>query len=186
MSGMAATRPNPPLRHMIVAILVVLAPALLAVAWFTRLPEPAVNVVDPAPAIAAARTADVYPIAVPQALPEGWRCTRARWIPVGAPGIDGTAEPGNAFALGYLSPTAMYVAVDQRDAAQDALVARSSRDGRPDGESQVSGRTWQRYLSEDKRTRSLVLREATVVTVVSGDLPYQGLESFAATLSFSG
>lgn len=178
-------RPNPPLRHMIVAIVVVLAPALLAIAWFTRLPAPKVNVVDPAPVIAAATKADAFPVAVPQSLPTGWQCTRARWTPIGEAGIGGAPVPGNTFALGYLTPGQVYLAVDQRDAAPDAFVDAVTRDGVRDGESTVQGATWQRYVSADGRTRSLVLRGTPAVTIVSGDLGYDALAAFAGTLVFS-
>ena len=54
---------------------------------------------------------------------------------------------------------------------------------RPDGESTVSGQVWQRLVSSDERTYSLVLREAKVTTIVSGDVDYSALEAYASTLS---
>jgi len=185
MAGMARSRPNPPLIHLIVAMAVIMVPALLAVAWFSRVPAPRVAVVDPAPVVAAARAASGYAVAVPANLPDGWVCTRARWTPQGRPGVGGTPALGNSFALGYLTPAQVYVAIDQRDAAPDALVADLTRKGTRDGDSTVSGRGWERYHSPDGRTRALVLRGADHVTVVSGDLGYEGLEAFAATLSFA-
>ena len=183
MAGMASRRPNPPLIHLIVAILVVLAPALLAVAWFQRVPDPPVNVIDPTPVIEAA-TAAGFPAAGPQNLPDGWVCTRARWTPQGKAGVGGTPAAGNTFALGYLSPAQMYLAVDQRDAAAEPFVADVTRSGVADGTSTVVGRAWQRYLSADGRTRALVWRDGEAVTIVSGDLGYEALEAFAGTLAF--
>lgn len=184
MAGMASRRPNPPVIHMIVAMLVVLAPALLAVAWFQRVPEPTVVQVDPAPVIAAAAKAP-YALAVPANLPPDWTCTRARWTPVGAASVGGSPAPGNTFGLGYLSPQQIYLAVDQRDTAPESLVTDVTRSGTLEGASTVLGRPWQRYRSPDGRTRALVLREADHVTIVSGDLGYEGLEAFAGTLTFS-
>jgi len=184
MAGMSSRRPNPPLIHLIVALLVVLAPALLAVAWFQRVPAPPVNVVDPAPVIARAVAAG-FPAAVPQNLPEGWVCTRARWTPLGEPGVGGAPVPGNTLALGYLTPAQVYLAVDQRDAAAGALVADVTRQGVAEGTSTVAGRTWARFVSADGRTRSLVWRDGEAVTIVSGDLGFEAVEAFAATLAFA-
>jgi hypothetical protein len=46
----------------------------------------------------------------------------------------------------------------------------------------VGEEVWQRRISADERTRSLVLTAPQVTTIVFGDLPYADLESFAATL----
>nr|NLI51499.1 DUF4245 domain-containing protein [Propionibacterium sp.] len=182
---MARTRPNPPVIHMIVAMAVVLLPALLAVAWFQRVPEPPIARTDPAPVASRAAEAAPYAVAVP-ALPDGWVCTRARWTPQGRIGVGGQPAAGNTFALGYLSPEQRYFAVDQRDVQPAAFVADVTRDGARTGESSVAGRVWLRYESADGRTHALVLQEADHVTIVSGDVSYEALESFAATLRFQG
>lgn len=170
---------------MIVAMLVVLLPALLAVAWFQRVPEPPIARTDPAPVASSAAAAAPYGVAVP-ALPDGWVCTRARWTPQGRPGVGGDPVAGNTFELGYLSPEQRYFAVDQRDVRPAAFVADVTRDGAPAGESSVAGRAWLRYESADRRTRALVLQAADHVTIVSGDVPYEALEAFAGSLRFQG
>lgn len=182
---MARTRPNPPVIHMIVAIVVVLAPALLAVAWFQRVPDAPVAKVDPAPVIAAAQAAQ-FPIAVPSKLPEGWVCTRARWTPLGKPGLSGAYAAGNTAGLGYLSPDRVYFAVDQSDAAPEVLISDVTRRGRPDGTSSLGERTWTRYVSDDGRTRALALISDGRVTIVSADTGYPAIEAFATTLTWSG
>lgn len=181
---MPRSRPNPPIIHMLVALLVVLAPALIAVAWFQRVPEPPINKVDYAPVVAAARAASPYDIAVPRNLPADWVCTRARWTATGGPGLGGTPSPGNTFQLGFLTSAQIYLAVDQRDTAPDSFVTSVVPKGRPDGTSSLAGRTWERYASGEGRTRGLVLREADHVTIVSGDVAYPALEAFASTLEF--
>lgn len=186
MARMARTRPNPPAIHMIVALLVVLLPALLAVAWFQRVPEPPIARVDPAPVVEKARSGAPYAVAVPTNLPAGWQCTRARWTPQGEPGLGGAPAAGNTLGLGYLTPQQLYIGLDQRDAQPDAFVADVTNKGVRDGDSTVAGRAWQRWVSEDGRTRSLVLRAPDAVTIVSGDLAYEALEAFAGTLEFQG
>lgn len=181
---MARTRPNPPIIHLIVAMAVIMLPALLAVVWFTRIPPPPVNVVDPAPVVSQAATQAPYAVAVPKNLPDGWVCTRARWTPQGQPGVGGTPSQGNVFALGYLTPQQMYVAVDQTDADPASFVADVTRKGSQEGTSVVNGTSWTRYRSSDGRTRALVLKESDHVTVVTADLGYDALDAFAATLAF--
>jgi hypothetical protein len=63
------------------------------------------------------------------------------------------------------------------------MVDLQSREGTPDGSSVVAGQTWQRLVSPDGRTRSLVLHGPSATVVVSADLPYEALESYASTLS---
>lgn len=187
MAGMARSRPNPPVIHMLVAIAVVLFPALLAVAWFQRIPEPPINKVDPAPVVAEARAAGVYPVASAQNLPDGWVCTRARFTKAGQPGVGGDASVGNTLGLGYLSPQQLYFAIDERDAQPDAFVRDVARDGRQDGTSTVSGQTWQRWVSADGRTRSLSRDvDGRAVVVVSADASYEALEAFAGTVAVQG
>jgi hypothetical protein len=65
------------------------------------------------------------------------------------------------------------------------MVDQQSRAGTPDGVSVIAGQTWQRLISPDERTRSLVLRGSST-TIVSADLPYEALEAYASTLSSSG
>ena len=50
-------------------------------------------------------------------------------------------------------------------------------------EAVVNGQTWQRLVTDDDRTRSLVLSTPTVATIVTGDTSYEVLESYTATLS---
>lgn len=168
---------------MLVAILVVLLPALLIVAWFQRVPEAPIAVVDPAPIVARAAAEAPFAVAVPTNLPEGWVCTRARWTPQGQAGLGGEAAAGHTLALGYLSPDRRYFAVDQRDTRPASFIADVTREGSRAGESKLD-RLWLRYTSSDGRTRSLVLQEADHATVVSGDVEFEALEAFVGTLEF--
>lgn len=174
-------RPNPPVIHLLVAMVVVLVPVFLIVAWFTRIPEPQPNVVDARPVVAAAREAG-YPVLAPAELPDGWVATRARWTPRGQAGLNREPVPGNTIALGFLSPERQYFAIDQRDALPELLVRDVTRDGRADGESRVGDVTWTRYVSQDRRTRALVRLDADHATIVSGDVRDDQLEAFTATL----
>ncbi len=167
--------------HMIAALAVLLVPILVVTTAFTRNPAPVVTVVDPAPEAARAAAAASFPVLVATNLPDGWVCVRSRWTPAGATALDGKPAPGDLWQLGYLTPAQVYIGLDSRVVAPDAFVRDRTRDGRADGGSVVAGASWQRYVSSDGRTRSLVQR-ADAVTVVSGDLPYEALEAFVGTL----
>lgn len=180
---MARPRTHSTVTHMVIAMAVVLVPIALISWFFTRLPEPLVNVVDPTPVVALARTEATFPVLAPTNLPQGWVATRARWTPEGAPLLNREPAVANTWQLGYLTPQQMYIGLDQRDRLPDLLVGEVTRGGRAAGESSVAGVTWQRYTSADGRTNSLVRRDEQVATVVSGDLPYEALEAFAGTLS---
>lgn len=184
MARMARTRPNPPALHLFVVLAAVLVPVLAIMAFFTRIPEPPINKMDPAPIIAQAQAESPYAVAAPTHLPDGWICTRARWTPSGAPALGGTPALGHVFALGYLSPSQMYVAVDQTDGPGSALVASAVGKPSEDGTSVVAGKTWTRYASGERATKALVSTDGGATTVVSGDLDYPALEAFAGALEF--
>ena len=168
--------------HMLVAMVVLFIPVILITQLFTKDPEPPINPIDWEPVAAQAAAEASYEVLAPTNLPDGWVATRARFIGVGKPQLGGDPAPGDTFQLGFLSPEQRYFALDQRDVAPEAFVVAVTRQGRPDGESSVGGEAWVRYVSEDDRTRSLVNQDADAVAIVSGDLPYEALEAFAATL----
>ena len=180
---MARRRTPSTVTHMVIAMAVVMLPIALISWFFTRLPEPVVNVVDPTPIVAQARTDATFPVLAPTNLPEGWVPTRARWTPEGEPLLNREPAVANTWQLGYLTPEQMYIGLDQRDRLPDLFVGEVTRGGRPAGDASVAGATWQRYTSADRRTNALVQRADQVVTIVSGDLPFEALEAFAGTLS---
>jgi hypothetical protein len=85
--------------------------------------------------------------------------------------------------LGFLSPDDVFIDLNQGDVQPQEMVDQQSREGTPDGNSVVAGQTWQRLISPDGRTRSLVVRGPEVTTIVSADLPYGALEAYVSTLS---
>ncbi|QIK71554.1 DUF4245 domain-containing protein [Propioniciclava coleopterorum] len=179
---MARPQRNSTVIQMIVAMAVLMVPILLVVAFFTRTPEAPIQPIDYQPVARQAAAEASYPVLVPQNLPDGWVATRARWTAEGRPGLNGEPAAGDTWQLGMLTPGQIYIGLDQRDASQELFVQQVTRDGRPDGDSNVAGVAWQRYVSEDDRTRSLVLR-GDAVTIVSGDLAYEALEAFASSLA---
>jgi hypothetical protein len=168
------------------SLALILIPLVIITVLFTRLPsDHPVKVVDWRPVLATAREQSPYPVVAPMNLPSEWRATRVTWVKAGNPVPGGERSVRNLWRLGFLSPDDVYIEVVQGDLQADEMVTEQTRTGVPDGLSTVNGETWQRRVSSDDRTRSLVLVKPTVTTVVVGDTSYTGLEAFATTLATS-
>jgi hypothetical protein len=168
---------------MIRSLAVIIVPLLIITFFFTRnIGDHPVTVVDWRPVLAQARAEAPYPVRAPVNLPETWRATQASWVKVGETALGGKPSVRNAWTLGFLDPTDTYVSIYQGDIQPEDMVASATREGTTDGSSTVAGQTWERRISPDGRTRSLVLVEPSVTTVVAGDTDYAALEAFAGTL----
>ncbi len=119
--------------------------------------------------------AEFVPVA-PRNMPQTWTPVRMKW----EPGTDGRDQ---RWMVGWLSPDQIFFAVEQSNVDPRAMIERVTRNGSPDGTSEAMGQTWQRYVSEDGRTRSLVLVGDDVTTIVVADASYAELEAFADTVS---
>lgn len=171
---------------MVRSLAVILVPILIITVFFTRyLDDAPVTVVDYQPVLAQARADAPYPVLAPSGLASDWRPTRVSWLKVGDPGLNRVPSVRNLWQLGYLSPDNIYFGVAQGDLQPQSLIDDQSREGLPDGDSQVKDATWKRLVSSDDRTRSLVLASPDVTTIVVGDTSYEDLETFAGTLTSS-
>jgi len=169
---------------MIRSLAVILIPLVIITVLFTDLPDDhQVQVVDWKPVLTTAREQSPFPVLAPTNLPDGWRATRASWVKEGDPALNGQPSVRNQWQLGLLTPDDIYIGLDQGDLRPDDLVEEQTRAGTADGESLVNGEVWQRLVSPDGRTRSLVLRTAEVTSIVSADVEYPALEAYASTLS---
>jgi hypothetical protein len=171
---------------MIRSLALLVIPLAVIAIIFTNVPrDHPVKEVDWKPVLATARKQAPYQVLAPTNLPDGWRATRVAWVPQGRPYLNGEASPRNLWQLGFLTPDDAFIDLNQGDAQPEEMVDQQSRAGTADGSSVVAGQSWQRLISPDGRTRSLVLRGPNVTTVVTADLPYEALEAYAATLSSS-
>ena len=169
---------------MIRSLAVILIPLVIITVLFTDLPDDKpVTEVEWQPLLAVARRDAPFPVLAPSNLPEGWRATQAEWVQTGEPFRDGAPSVRNQWALGFLTPDDVFIGLDQGDLQPDDLVEEQTREGTADGQSTVGGQAWERLVSPDGRTRSLVRREPAVTTIVSGDLAYEALEAYVATLA---
>jgi hypothetical protein len=76
----------------------------------------------------------------------------------------------------------IYLELVQGDKQPKKLIETVTRDGVEDGSSTIEGEPWERLISSDQRTRSLVRTTPQVTTVVTGDTSYQQLESYVGLL----
>lgn len=172
---------------MIRSLALIVIPLLVIAIIFTNVPDDhPVKEVDWKPVLATAQKQAPFDVLAPTNLPESWRATRVNWVPQGRPYLNGEASPRNLWQIGFLSPDDVYIDLNQGDARPQEMVDLQSREGMPDGNSVIAGQTWQRLVSPDGRTRSLVLRGPSATVVVSADLPYEALEAYASTLSSTG
>jgi hypothetical protein len=166
------------------SLALIVIPLVVIAIIFTDVPDDhPVEEVDWKPVLATAQKQAPFDVLAPTNLPEGWRATRVNWVPQGRPYLNGEASPRNLWQIGFLSPDDVYIDLNQGDAQPQEMVDQQSREGTPDGNSVIAGQTWQRLISPDGRTRSLVLHGPSATVVVSADLPYEALEAYAATLS---
>ena len=144
---------------MIRSLALIVIPLAVIAIIFTNVPDdPPVEEVDWKPVLATARKQAPYEVLAPTNLPEGWRATRVNWVPLGRPYLNGEASPRNLWQIGFLTPQEVYIDLTQGDMRAQEMVDQQSREGTPDGNSVIAGLTWQRLVSPDGRTRSLVLR----------------------------
>ena len=169
---------------MVISMAVLIIPIALITWFFTIDPEPVVEAVDPGPVLARAAEESPYPVLSPVDLPGEWTPTRVDWAADGDRWITDEPAVGNSWRLGYLAPNDIYVAIQQRDRAVAGFLRDVTREGAPDGSTtEIAGRRWERWVSADDRTRSLVWRDGEMAAVVAGDADFDQLEAFAGTLA---
>jgi hypothetical protein len=169
---------------MIRSLALILIPLVVITIIFTNIPDDhPVKEVDWKPVLAKARQEAPFEVLAPENLPNGWRATRVNWVPQGKPYLNGEASPRNLWQIGFLTPDDAFIDLNQGDVRPQEMVEQQSREGTADGSSLVGGKTWQRLISPDGRTRSLVLASPNSTVIVTADLPYEALEAYATTLS---
>lgn len=181
---MARTKRESTAGDLIRSLALILIPLVVITIIFTRTPDDhPVKDVDWTPVLAKARKEAPFAVLAPENLPNGWRATRVNWVPQGEPYLNGDASPRNLWQLGFLTPDEAFIDLNQGDVRPQEMVDQQSREGTADGSSVVAGKTWQRLISPDGRTRSLVLASSDSTVIVAADLPYEALEAYASTLS---
>lgn len=161
-------------KDMAISLLVLLVPIALFLGFYRVVlggDQPAV--VDPAPAVAEARAANVFPVGEPTGLPSSWRPISAAFQ---------RTDAGATVRIGYVSPDDHGAQlVESNVPAERLLPAELTSAGRAEGTVQVGGRTWQRYSGRPGE-RALVLLEPNRTVIVVGAAGEQQLRGLADAL----
>ncbi|MFG2099091.1 DUF4245 domain-containing protein [Micromonospora echinaurantiaca] len=161
-------------KDMAISLLVLLIPIALLLAFYRGFlggDQPVT--VDSAPAVESARAANAFPVAVPADLGDGWRTVSANFQ---------TVEGGSTLRLGYLTPEGRGAQLVQSSVPAERLLPTELTDqGQPQGQTDLGGRTWQRYTARGNE-QALVLLEPTRTVIVVGDARDNELRHLATSL----
>jgi len=168
---------------MVISLAVILVPVLLIVLFFTDSPDDRPEAVDIAPVLARAQAESAYPLLVAEGLDPAWTPARVAFAADGDTWIDSRPAVGDSWQVGYLSPEGIYFGVQQRNRSETSFIDDVTRDGvAMGGQVEAAGLTWERFESQDGRTRSLVSQGSDSTAVVTADTDFLELEAFASTL----
>ena len=167
-------QPDRSAKDMALSLLVLLAPIALLFGFFQVVldgDEP--PVIDPEPAIAQARAVGAFPVSEPVGLNDDWHLVTARFR---------QEDGGHTLRIGYISPDGRGVQVVQSNRpAERLLPAELTADAQPLGETELAGRTWQRYRARPGE-HALVLLEPERTVIVVGSTEESDLRYLAGML----
>ncbi|MER5333127.1 DUF4245 domain-containing protein [Micromonospora sp. NPDC002717] len=161
-------------KDMALSLLVLLIPIALLLAFYRGFlggDQPVT--VDPAPAVESARAANAFPVSEPVELGDGWRTVNATFQNV---------EGGATLRLGYLTPEGRGAQLVQSNVPPERLLpAELTAEGQPQGQTDLGGRTWQRYTARANE-QAMVLLEPNRTVIVVGDARDNELRHLAGTI----
>ncbi|PRY01919.1 DUF4245 domain-containing protein [Allonocardiopsis opalescens] len=123
--------------------------------------------------LAALEMTDPFPVYAPAGLGPEWRPTASR--------VEGEGE-AVTWRLGFATPQLEHASVWQAGTAAEELVAERLAEPRPDGELNLGGEPWTRYLSGDGQRRALAREAEGVTLVVEGTASLDELAELAGSL----
>ncbi|MER7846984.1 DUF4245 domain-containing protein [Kitasatospora sp. NPDC096077] len=124
---------------------------------------------------ASARRAAPYPLLSPEGLPDKWRATSVSYTPAAI-----NNGKGNAWHLGFVTPSGQYAAVEQADVPRDRLLADKVAGAQPDGSSDAAGHSWDRVQGD--KSRALAAQTGSATTLITGTASYEELAELAQAL----
>ncbi|MFI6844638.1 DUF4245 domain-containing protein [Kitasatospora sp. NBC_00085] len=126
-------------------------------------------------AAASAKRAAPYPLLTPEGLSDRWRATSVSYDPASL----GKGK-GNAWHLGFVTPSGQYAAIEQSDVDRAVLLDSAVAGGKPDGTSEVAGQSWERVAGP--KARALAVQSGGATTLVTGTASYEELAELAQAL----
>ncbi|MFG3703821.1 DUF4245 domain-containing protein [Micromonospora sp. NPDC047670] len=161
-------------KDMALSLLILLVPIALLLAFhrgFLGGDQPVT--VDPAPAVESARAANAFPVSEPVELGDGWQTVSANFQ---------TVEGGASLRLGYVTPEGRGAQLVQSSVPPERLLPTElTAEGQPQGQTDLGGRTWQRYTGRPNE-QALVLLEPNRTVIVVGDARDNELRHLAGSI----
>ena len=150
-------------RDIALSLIALLIPLALIVAIFRFTGGEDVVVVDPAPAVAQAQAAKLFPVAAPQDLGTDWRPIRATFQQSSGVGT---------LRVGYITPSGGGVQLIESNEDASALLARELGDQvRTQGQVIVNGKSWQSSaVRGDERALVDTSAERTLIVIGQADV----------------
>lgn len=161
-------------KDMAISLLVLLIPIALLLAFYRGfLGGDQPTQVDPSPAIEQAQGANAFPVSQPTGLGDDWRTVNARYQEV---------EGGSTLRIGYVTPEGQGAQLVQSNVPAERLIpAELSDRAQPQGQTDLDGRSWQRYTARQNE-QALVLLEPGRTVIVVGDARENELRRLASSL----
>ncbi|MEV1285783.1 DUF4245 domain-containing protein [Micromonospora sp. NPDC049679] len=156
------------------SLLVLLVPIAVLLGFYrVVLDADAPVVVDPAPVVAEARSANAFPVSEPTGLGDGWHPTSA-----GFRQVDGA----RTLRIGYVTPSGGGLQLVQSNVPVEKLLPAELTDAaQSEGSAQVGGRAWQRYTAR-RGEQALVLLEPTRTVLIVGGASEAELTTLAGAV----
>jgi hypothetical protein len=160
----------------LVVIGALMALVILIVPRVNSVSQPPVDVAGSARSVAGETK---WPIEIPVGLPDGWRATSVRYVR----STDGVMT----WHAGYTTPDNQSVAIEQALSPTVGWVRAEVNRAAVVGTVDAGGRTWTKYVREDKVQNSLVNNAATpgkdLTTIITGTGTFEQLQQFADKLA---
>ena len=154
---------------------------IMLLAW--RPQEKVVQSVDYQAAVANAKLSQTWQVSVPTKIPAGYKATSARFGP------ESYGDTGDfRWLIGFQTPEDEYISLWQSDGPQRKVIATATNRAPCDDTETITNNktgvvsTWQKCEVAKPLTRAYVQTTREVTTVVSGTVPWQELQEFAASL----
>lgn len=119
-----------------------------------------------------------WPIVEPVGLPSGWSPTSVRYV--------GVTDGFMTWHVGYETPSGTFVAVEQTQDPSRAWIAAQTNRAPREGTLDVAGRTWEKFVRDNKVQNSLLSVPATgsgeLATLVTGTASFEDMATYIESL----
>lgn len=172
-------RGNDVFANYLVVLLVFAGGALLVGLFMSWGQEEQLPEVDPAPDAAQFAEFAPYTAYVPENVPDDWVATSSRLTLNGATPDEAPTDPVS-WDVGFVTTSDEYASFRMSNEVPADFIPAMTQDGESAGDQEVSGDTWDRYESADRRSLVHETDEATLV--VTGTADYEELTTLAEAL----